>query len=69
MTEPYIAECNDIIEALDMNYADGNIFKATWRKCAAQLGKKKAGNTGVRDTEKQVFFSGRALVIEHAKQD
>jgi hypothetical protein len=27
--EPYTAECNDIIEALGMNYADGNAFKVS----------------------------------------
>ena len=59
---PYVAECNDIIEALGMTFAEGNNFKATWRIAAARLGKKKKGNTTVYDAEKCVFFSDRILV-------
>lgn len=62
--EPYVAECNDIIEALGMNYAEGNAFKAIWRKCAHRtLGKKKAGATsdGLYDSEKVVFFGQRMV--------
>ena len=33
---PYVAECNDIIEALGMRYDEGNAFKAIWRRCAAR---------------------------------
>ncbi len=59
---PYIAECNDIIEALGMNYAEGNAFKAIWRSCAERtLGKKKAGGNAVYDAEKVVFFGTRML--------
>ena len=61
--DPYTAECNDIIEALGMNYAEGNAFKALWRSCAERtLGKKKAGGDSVYDAEKMVFFSKRVLV-------
>lgn len=58
----YTAECNDIIEALGMNYAEGNAFKAIWRSCAERtLGKKKAGGNAVYDAEKVVFFGERML--------
>jgi hypothetical protein len=59
----YTAECNDIIEALGMNYAEGNAFKAIWRRCAAKtLGKSKAGYTdGLYDAEKVVFFGQRMI--------
>lgn len=65
--EPYIAECNDIIEALGMSYAEGNAFKAIWRRCAARtLGKAKAGyKDGLYDAEKVVFFGQR--MVEQAK--
>lgn len=61
---PYVAECNDIIEALGMNYAEGNAFKALWRRAAAQnLGLTKKGYTdGVYDAEKVEFFGGRLVV-------
>lgn len=65
-TEPYIAECNDIIEALGLDYAQGNVFKAIWRAAAARkLGMMKRGydaKEGIYDAEKQVFFSERTLL-------
>lgn len=66
--EPYTAECNDIIEALGMNYAEGNAFKAVWRSCAARnLGLSKDGyKDGLYDAEKVVFFGQR--MIEQAKE-
>jgi hypothetical protein len=65
--EPYDAECNDIIEALGMNYAEGNAFKAIWRRAAARKGKVKKGYTdGLYDAEKVVFFGERLVVQEKA---
>ncbi len=62
--DPYEAECNDIIEALKMNYAEGNAFKAIWRSCAARnLGLAKEGyKDGLYDAEKVVFFGQRMIV-------
>jgi len=62
--EPYMAECNDIIEALNMTFAEGNILKALWRIAAARQGKGKAGVTAIYDAEKIVFF-GHRLVEYH----
>ena len=61
--DSYMAECNDVIEALGMNYAEGNAFKAIWRSCAARtLGKKKKGSANsVYDAEKVIFFGQRML--------
>lgn len=59
---PYTAECNDLIEALRMTYAEANVFKAIWRKCSErELGKAKEGNNQIYDAEKCVFFSDRIL--------
>lgn len=56
----YIAECNDIIEALEMTYAEANMFKEIWRSAAARtLGKLKAGHSEARGSEKVVFFAER----------
>ncbi len=60
-------KCLDIIEGLDMNYNEGNIFKAVWRIAAAKQGKTKKGNNMHYDSEKIVFF-GERLVEEH-KED
>lgn len=67
---PYTAECNDIIEALGMNYAEGNAFKAIWRACAARtLGKAKRGYTdALYDAEKVVFFGERMVAMAKAKK-
>ncbi|ARW57382.1 hypothetical protein FDH93_gp115 [Pseudomonas phage vB_PaeM_G1] len=68
--EPYIGECNDFIEALDMTFAEANVFKAIWRKAAERtLGKKKKGNNAVYDAEKMVFFSQRELIQTRAKAE
>lgn len=66
----YMAECNDIIEALKMNYAEGNAFKAIWRSCAARnLGLSKAGyKDGKYDAEKVVFFGQRMIEQSSAEE-
>lgn len=64
LPEPYEAECNDIIEALKMTFAEGNAFKAIWRKAKARQGVKKKGyDNGLYDSEKVVFF-GERMVVE-----
>lgn len=67
-SEPYTAECNDIIEALGMTFAEGNAFKAIWRSCAARkFGKAKKGyDNGLYDAEKVVFFGERMVVCAKA---
>jgi len=64
---PYYAECNDIIEALGMTFAEGNAFKAIWRRCAARTygSMKKGYDNGLYDAEKVVFFGER--MIEQSK--
>ena len=63
----YKAECNDIIESLEMTFAEGNVFKAIWRSAAARQGKEKKGNNSVYDAEKMVFFSER--ILSASKED
>jgi hypothetical protein len=64
--EPYIAECNDIIEALGMEYDVANAFKAAWRVAALRQGRGKPGqDSPVYDGEKIVFFGQR--IIERTK--
>lgn len=63
---PYTAECNDIIEALGMEFDVANIFKAAWRVAALRQGRGKPGQgDAVYDGEKIVFFGNR--IIERAK--
>jgi len=61
---PYTAECEDIIEALGMTFAEGCAFKAIWRSCAARtLGKIKPGQdkSGIYDAEKVVYYGNRMI--------
>lgn len=61
--EPYTAECNDIIEALQMTYAEGNAFKAIWRHALARRGIGKQGNTQKYEAEKAEFFAKRLVEL------
>lgn len=63
---PYTAECNDIIEALGMNFAEGNIFKAIWRMAAQRKGNGKPGLDRLYDAEKVEFFAKRLVAQENA---
>lgn len=67
-TEPstYTAECNDLIEALDMTYAEANMFKEIWRTCAARKGKIKEGHQSTRGAEKVLFFAVRNAIQKGA---
>jgi hypothetical protein len=63
---PYIAECEDIIEALGMTFSEGCEFKALWRSAAQRtlgLVKKGADPDGVYDAEKQVYYAKRTLAV------
>ena len=65
---PYEAECNDIIEAVGMNFAEGNIFKALWRRAAARRGVRKGGyDQGKYDAEKILFFAQRLIVMKKGR--
>lgn len=58
---PYTAECEDIIEALNMTFDEGCEFKSIWRTAAARLGNAKPGLTEVYEAEKRVHYSARQL--------
>jgi hypothetical protein len=48
-----------------MTFAEGCLFKALWRSCAARnLGLHKEGQDaeGVYDAEKMVYYANRVLV-------
>lgn len=61
--EPYVAECQDIIEALGMTFGLGNVFKAVWRICATKQGRGKPGTSLLYDAEKIEFFGAREVAI------
>jgi hypothetical protein len=57
-------ECMELIEALALNFSEGNILKALWRRAAARIGDGKPGTTSLYDAEKIVFFGQRELERE-----
>lgn len=64
-SDPYTAECQDIIEALKLDYNEGNVLKAIWRRAAARLGRSKKGyDDGLYDAEKIAFYGQRLVAIE-----
>jgi hypothetical protein len=58
---PYQAECEDIIEALQMTFDEACIFKAIWRSAAARLDKGKPGHKALYDAEKMVHYGSRLV--------
>lgn len=66
--EPYMAECEDIIQALGMTFDEGCAFKALWRNAAARMGNGKPGNKAVYDAEKMVHYTNRILNKERQNE-
>lgn len=60
-SQPYTAECLDLIEALGMTFNEGEAFKALWRGAAARKGNGKPGATALYDAEKVAFYGGRMV--------
>lgn len=66
----YVAECEDIISALKMDFNEACEFKAIWRTAAARLGNGKPGNKALYDAEKRLHYAGRSVVeLMQAEQD
>jgi hypothetical protein len=59
-------ECNDLIRALQLPYADGNVLKAVWRIAIDRIGRGKPGTTRLYDAEKIVFFGNDMVEREKA---
>ena len=56
-------ECGDVIEAREMNYNQGNIFKAAF--CFNQG--RHTGTTDERELNKIIYFAKRQLALMHKK--
>jgi hypothetical protein len=56
---PYVAECSDIIEALNMTFNEGEAFKAIWRLAASRQGRGKPGNKAQYDADKAAHYGSR----------
>lgn len=66
--KPYVAECADIIEALNMTFNEGEAFKALWRLASGKQGNGKPGSSGtIYDADKVKHYGERVAAVEHAK--
>ena len=59
--QAYQAECEDIIEALELNPDEANIFKEIWRSANARKHNGKPGHSALYGAEKIVHYAGRIL--------
>lgn len=57
----YQAECEDIIDSLQLTFDEANIFKEIWRSANARLHNGKPGHSAVYGAEKIVHYAGRIL--------
>jgi hypothetical protein len=57
----YQAECEDLIQALGMDFNEGCLFKALWRSANARKGNGKPDHKAVYDAEKMVHYAQRIL--------
>lgn len=65
---PYIANCEDIIQALGLTFDEGCEFKSLWRRGRGRQGYVKAESTAVRDAQKAVHYATRVLAYERSKE-
>jgi len=63
----YIANCEDIIQALGLTFDEGCEFKSLWRRARARQGFVKAESTALRDAQKAFHYAGRILALEQRK--
>jgi len=67
--QPYMAECEDIIYALGMNFEEGEAFKAVWRRAALKkFGIGKTGDTPKRNAQKVHYYGGRMIAHDEAEE-
>lgn len=59
--KPYQAECEDIMDALELNPDEANIFKEIWRSAAARKNNGKPGHTALYGAQKISHYAGRIL--------
>lgn len=56
---PYTAEVEDLIETLDMNFAEGTLLKSLVRLCKLRQDQGKTGSTLLYESEKIKYYGDR----------
>src|SRR5580765_440841 len=61
--DPYVCEVEDLIESLDMTFAEGTILKSLVRLCKLRKDLDKPNSKPVYEAEKIKYYTDRLLVI------
>ena len=64
---PYVAECQDIIAALELTFAEGEALKALWRAARLRQGFGKPGASLDYDFDKVAHYGARCA-LEHKQK-
>ena len=59
---PYVVEVEDIIEALNMEFAEGTILKSLIRYCKLKQGLGKPGSSKKYEAEKVKYYAERLVI-------
>lgn len=65
---PYVVEVEDMIEALGMTFAEGNVLKALVRHAQNRRGGGKKGSTCRYEAEKIIYYGQRLLAQSDRQQ-
>lgn len=63
--EPYIAEVEDLIESLNMTFAEGTILKSLIRLCKLRQDEGKPGSTKLYEAEKIKYYAERVHALSN----
>ncbi len=59
--DPYVVEVEDIIEALNMEFAEGTILKSLIRYCKLKQGLGKPGSSEKYEAKKIKYYADRLI--------
>lgn len=65
--EPYVCEVEDLIESLDMTFAEGTILKSLIRLCKLRQDLGKPNSNPIYESEKIKYYADRLIVITKNK--
>ena len=67
--EPYVAEVEDIIEALNMTFHEGNALKALVRTAKLRMNLGKPGSSPLYEAQKVKHAGDRILAMAERKKE
>lgn len=65
--EPYVCEVEDLIESLDMTFAEGTILKSLVRLCKLRQDLGKPNSNPIYESEKIKYYADRLLIVTKNK--